>query len=109
MQIINVDDGPFDNDRLAVFLDDHLFFQQGVSFDGIANAIAVIDRYFCFLIGVHLPSDSNLIRFPGQGCLILHKLIGCFMGRLVWMVKAWGLLPKRKFNTSFIYMKLWYL
>ena len=64
------------------------FHYIDVSFDGIANVIAVIDRYFCFLIGVHLPSDSNLIRFPDQVVLILHKLIGCFMGRVVWMGKA---------------------
>ena len=88
MPIINVDDGPLDDHRFTVFLDGHLFSYLYVSFDGIANAIAVIDRYFCFLIGVHLPSDSNLIRFPDQGFLILHKLIGCFMGRVVWMGKA---------------------
>ena len=88
MPIINVDDGPLDDHRFTVFLDGHLFSYLYVSFDGIANVIAVIDRYFCFLIGVHLPSDSNLIRFPDQGFLILHKLIGCFMGRVVWIDKA---------------------
>ena len=42
MQIVYVNNGPFNDDRFAVFLDDHLFFQQSAAFDGIANAIAVI-------------------------------------------------------------------
>ena len=88
MQIVNIDDRTLDDHRFTVFLDNHLFSYIVVSFDGIANAIAVIDRYFCFLIGVHLTSDWNLIWFPDQGFHILHKLIGCFMGRVVWIDKA---------------------
>jgi len=62
MQIINVDDGPIDDDRLAVFLDDHFFFQQGVAIDGISDSITeIIIRDFLGAVNakVHLMSFAE--------------------------------------------------